>query len=59
MLKNRLSKLENKLDKKVMIEDIIRLVRYKDSLCAKEQNRIISSDLFQQLNNSKLVYTAK
>lgn len=52
MLKNRLSKLENKLDKKVMIEDIIQLVRYKDSLCAKEQNRIISSDLFQQLNNS-------
>lgn len=59
MLKNRLSKLENKLDKKVMIEDIIRLVRHKDSLCDKEQNRIISSDLFQQLNNPKLIYMGK
>ena len=53
MLKNRLSKLENKLGKKVIIEDIIRFVRHKDSLCIKEQNRIITSNLYYYLCNLK------
>ena len=51
MLKNRLSKLESQLSVKVTIEDILRLIRFKDSLRPEEQNRITTSNKYQQIMN--------
>lgn len=59
ILKNRLRKLENKLDKKIRIEDIIRLLRHKDSLSTKEQNQIIASDLYNYITNFQSIVTNK
>lgn len=53
MLKNRIRKLEYKTGMKITIEDIIRFIRCKDSLSAKEQRHIISSNLYQELFNSE------
>lgn len=51
MLKNRLSKLESKLDVNVTIEDVLRLIRFKDSLNPEEQHHITSSSKYQQITN--------
>lgn len=45
MLNSRIKRLENKLKINITIEDIIRFIRYKDSLTRKEQHRLISSKL--------------
>lgn len=49
MLRNRLSKLESQLGVNVTIEDILRLIRFKDSLSLEEQNRITTSNKYQQV----------
>lgn len=49
MLNNRIKKLENWQKINITIEDIIRLIRNKDSLTPIEQHRIISSKFFQQI----------
>lgn len=51
MLKNRLSKLESKLGVNITIEDVLRLIRFKDSLNPEEQHRITSSSKYQQITN--------
>lgn len=51
MLKNRLSKLESKLGVNVTIEDVLRLIRFKDSLNPEERHRITSSSKYQQITN--------
>lgn len=54
MLKMRLKKLENKLGlNNVIFEDIIRLMRFGDSLSPEEQQRITSSSLHQFIVNLK------
>lgn len=54
LLKTRLRKLENKLGiNNVIFEDIIRLMHYRDSISPEEQQRIISSSLYQYIVNLK------
>lgn len=50
-LKNRITKLETSLGTNITYEDVLRLIRYKDSLTPQEQQRIISSKIYEQITN--------
>ena len=52
MLKNRLSKLENKLSRKVTIEDILKVMhdRKKGIDCEVEWRRIQTSKIWKRIN---------